>query len=84
MKLNHENIKEVKNKLIYPSELFINGKYQKPISEKSFENISPINGHKVNSVSFAQKEDIDLAVKKAREVFNKGIWSRKNTCRSCT
>ncbi len=75
MKLNHENIKEVKNKLIYPSELFINGKYQKSISEKSFENISPINGHKVNSVSFAQKEDIDLAVKKAREVFNKGIWS---------
>ena len=44
MKLNHENIKEVKNKLIYPSELFINGKYQKSISEKSFENISPING----------------------------------------
>ena len=32
MKLNHENIKEVKNKLIYPSELFINGKHQKSIS----------------------------------------------------
>ncbi len=75
MNLSYDDIKKAKNNLTYPSELFINGKYQKSISQQSFDNISPINGKIVNKVSFSQKEDIDLAVSKAREVFNKGIWS---------
>ena len=44
MSLTFENIKKTKSNLSYPSQLFINGKYQKSISEKSFENISPIDG----------------------------------------
>ena len=75
MSLNIENIKKTKSNLNYPSQLFINGKYQKSISEKSFENISPIDGKVVNQVFFAEQEDIDLAVSKAKETFNKGYWS---------
>ena len=75
MSLNIENIKKTKSNLDYPSQLFINGKYQKSISEKSFENISPIDGSIVNQVFFAEQEDIDLAVSKAKETFNKGYWS---------
>ncbi|MDC6448477.1 aldehyde dehydrogenase [Alphaproteobacteria bacterium] len=75
MELTYESIKEAKNKLNYPSELFINGKYQKSISDNYFDNISPIDGKIINKVSLAQKEDIDLAVFKAREIFNKGYWS---------
>ena len=75
MSLNIENIKKTKSNLNYPSQLFINGKYQKSISEKSFENISPIDGNIVNQVFFAEQEDIDLAVSKAKETFNKGYWS---------
>ncbi len=75
MKLSIENINSVKSKLNYPSELFINGKYHKSISEKCFDNISPIDGKLINKVYISELEDINLAVSKAREVFNKGYWS---------
>ena len=75
MKLSYDNIIKVKSKLNYPSQLFINGKYTKSISEKSFDNISPINGKIINQVYFAQENDVNLAVSKAREVFNRGFWS---------
>ncbi len=75
MNLTSENIKKAKSKLKYPYELFINGKYQKSTSEKSFDNISPIDGNLINKVFLAQQEDVDLAVLKARETFNKGHWS---------
>ena len=75
MNLTHQNIKKTKSNLNYPSELFINGKYQKSISEKSFDNISPIDGNIINKVFIAEQEDINLAVSKARETFNKGYWS---------
>ncbi len=75
MYLSHEKINAIKSNLNYPSQLFINGKYQKSIAEKSFDNISPIDGQIINKVFHAQQEDIDLAVSKAREVFNKGYWS---------
>ena len=54
--LTYENIKKTKSNLNYPSQLFINGKYQKSISEKSFENISPIDGKVINKVFLAQQE----------------------------
>ena len=75
MSLTFENIKKTKSNLNYPSQLFINGKYQKSISEISFENISPIDGRIVNKVYLAQQDDVNLAVSKARESFNNGYWS---------
>jgi len=75
MNLSKAIIKQAKIKLEYPSDLFINGRYQKSISESFFDNISPIDGKILNKVSFAQQEDIELAVSKAREVFEKGYWS---------
>ena len=55
MNLSHENINEIKSNLNFPSQLFINGKYQKSISEKVFDNISPIDGKIINSVCFAEQ-----------------------------
>ena len=74
MNLTSENIKKARSNINFPSELFINGKYQKAISEKSFDNISPIDGNVINKVFLAQQEDVDLAVSKARETFNRGHW----------
>ncbi len=75
MTLSYQLVKEKKLKLKFPSDLFINGSYQKSISEKSFDNISPIDGKTINQISFAHQEDIDKAVASAREVFQKGYWS---------
>ena len=75
MTLNYKIVKEKKSILHFPSDLFINGKYHKSISEKNFDNISPIDGKLINKISFAQQFDIDLAVSSARKVFEKGHWS---------
>ena len=76
MTLTKDLIVQKKNKIIFPSKIFINGKYQDSISGNSFENISPIDGKIINNIEFAQKEDVDLAVQSARKIFEKGSWSR--------
>ena len=75
MTLSYKIVKEKKSILHFPSDLFIDGKYHKSISEKSFDNISPIDGKLINKISFAQQSDIDIAVSSARKVFEKGHWS---------
>jgi len=75
MTLSYKTVKEKKSILHFPSDLFIDGKYHKSISEKSFDNISPIDGKLINKISFAQQSDIDIAVSSARKVFEKGHWS---------
>ena len=62
MTLNHQLVKEKKLKLNFPSDLFISGSYHKSISEKSFDNISPIDGKIINQISFAQQPDIDKGI----------------------
>ena len=76
MNLTKDLIIKEKDKIIYPSKVFIDGKYQDSISGKKFENISPIDGKIINHISFAHQEDVDLAVLSARKVFEKGSWSR--------
>ena len=55
MTLNHQLVKEKKSKLNFPSDLFINGNYHKSITEKFFDNISPINGKLINQISLPSK-----------------------------
>ena len=74
--LTKEIIEKAKKDLSYPSQLFINGKYDDSITGKTFDNISPINGKLINKVVFSQKEDIDKAVEIARKTFESGVWSR--------
>ena len=76
MNLTKDIVLEEKNKLIFPSKIFINGDYQESVSEKSFDNISPIDGKITNKISFYQKEDVDLAVRVARKTFESGVWSK--------
>ncbi|XP_021741567.1 aldehyde dehydrogenase family 2 member C4-like [Chenopodium quinoa] len=58
------------------TKLFINGEFVDAISGKSFETIDPRNGEVIASVAEGDKEDIDLAVKVAREAFDHGPWPR--------
>ena len=78
MNLTRDIIDTKKQKIIYPSKIFIDGVYKESTSGKSFNNISPIDGKIINTISFAQKEDVDIAVKVARKVFEKGSWSKSD------
>uniref|UniRef100_A0A7N2L1F3 Aldehyde dehydrogenase domain-containing protein n=1 Tax=Quercus lobata TaxID=97700 RepID=A0A7N2L1F3_QUELO len=66
----------VKMPTIKFTKLFINGKFVDSISGKTFETIDPRTEEAITRVAEGDNEDIDLAVKAAREAFDNGPWPR--------
>ena len=56
-------------------ELFINGKFVKPISKKYYETINPSNGKVISKIALANDKDVDVAVKAAKNAYDK-TWSK--------
>ncbi|WP_380180923.1 aldehyde dehydrogenase family protein [Kalamiella sp. sgz302252] len=56
------------------TELFINGKWVTPLKGGSFASIDPTSEKEIASIAAASREDVDLAVKAAREAFDTGGW----------
>lgn len=69
---------ELAGKIKFRNQLFIDGKYVNALSGKTFEAISPIDQKVLTSISAAQSEDIDLAVKSAKHAFDSGVWRNLN------
>ncbi len=55
--------------------LFIGGKFVDPRKGKSFETINPATEEVLSKIGYADKLDVDLAVKSARTAFTK-VWSK--------
>lgn len=55
-------------------DLFISGKFVKPVKGKYFDTINPSNDQKIASVAEASAEDVDKAVRAARQAFKS--WSK--------
>ncbi|KAF2927392.1 hypothetical protein DAI22_06g202100 [Oryza sativa Japonica Group] len=58
------------------TKLFINGRFVDAASGKTFETRDPRTGDVIARVAEGDKEDVDLAVKAAREAFDHGEWPR--------
>ncbi|KAK7358315.1 hypothetical protein VNO77_00242 [Canavalia gladiata] len=58
------------------TKLFINGDFVDSVSGKRFETIDPRSGEVIAQISKGGKEDIDIAVKAARQAFDLGPWPR--------
>lgn len=56
-------------------DLFINGKFEKPLSKKYFYTINPATEQKIALVAEAGDADVDKAVKAARSAYN-GHWGK--------
>ncbi|HRU60535.1 MAG TPA: aldehyde dehydrogenase family protein [Bacteroidia bacterium] len=56
-------------------DLFINGKFVAPKSGKYFDTINPATEAKLASVAEAGADDVDLAVKAARQAYEQ-VWSK--------
>lgn len=56
-------------------ELFINGKWQKPVSGVYFDTVNPATQEKLANIAHANEADVDKAVKAAREAYT-NIWSK--------
>src|SRR5215212_6006656 len=56
-------------------ELFINGKFEKPLSKKYFDTINPATEEKLSKVAEANEADVDRAVKAARNAYE-NVWKK--------
>jgi aldehyde dehydrogenase (NAD+) len=56
-------------------ELFINGKFVKPDSKNYFDTISPSTEEKIAEVAEANEKDVDLAVRSAKNAYDK-TWKK--------
>ncbi len=55
---------------------YIGGKYVNAISGEVIKKASSIDGSDLSGIASCQKEDVDLAVKAAKEAYESGVWSR--------
>lgn len=55
--------------------LFINGVFLEPLSNKYFSTINPSNENKISLIAEAGYEDINLAVKSAKDAYE-NVWSK--------
>lgn len=60
-----------------PNRAWIGGRSVDSASGKKFQNLSPRDGSLISEVSRCNGEDVDRAVRSAREAFEDGRWSRK-------
>lgn len=58
-------------KILPQYDLFINGKFEKPISKKYFNTINPATEEKLSMVADANAADVNKAVKAARNAYDK-------------
>src|SRR4030095_13001874 len=56
-------------------DLFIGGKFVKPLSGKYFDTINPATEQKISEVAEANAADVDKAVKAARNAYEK-VWKK--------
>jgi aldehyde dehydrogenase (NAD+) len=61
---------------IHQTQCFIGGQWVPAQSGKTFDTINPATEEVIASVAEGDAADIDLAVKAAREQFERGEWSR--------
>jgi len=67
---------ESKNYAIAPRhELFINGKFVKPMSGKHFPSVNPATEEQLTEIAVANDADVDAAVKSARKAYDR-VWSK--------
>ena len=72
---NYDDAIESKDHIIIEEkyDLFINGEFVKPSSKKYFDTVNPATEEVIAKIAQANKKDVDLAVKSAREAFK--VWS---------
>ena len=74
--LTREEYEAISKDTSYPANSWINGKYTGARSGRTYENFNPATGEKLCDIAACDEEDVDYAVKKARQAFDSGVWSR--------
>jgi 4-guanidinobutyraldehyde dehydrogenase / NAD-dependent aldehyde dehydrogenase len=57
------------------NQAFVDGRYVDARSGRSYACVSPIDGRTLTQVSQCDSDDVELAVRAARQAFESGVWS---------
>ena len=74
--LTEAEFESIAGSIDLPSNAFINGKFMSANSGKTTPTINPATAKVITEIAACQSEDVDFAVRKAREAFDSGVWSR--------
>ncbi|PWJ88180.1 gamma-glutamyl-gamma-aminobutyraldehyde dehydrogenase [Mesorhizobium loti] len=74
--LTVEEYRAIAGSILLPTQAFIDGTFRPAISGKTFESINPATGKVLANIAACDKNDVDLAVAKAREAFKDGRWCK--------
>ncbi|MDC1450058.1 aldehyde dehydrogenase [Candidatus Thioglobus sp.] len=69
---------DIAAKIQFPTNPFINGKFQKSKSGRVMESINPATGSVITNISACDDSDVNYAVKVSRDAFNSGEWANKH------
>ncbi len=67
---------DLASKINFPTQAFIGGEFVDAISGKKMATINPATGKEIAQIASCDIDDVNLAVKTAKEAFESGVWSK--------
>lgn len=74
--LTQEEYRTLADNLDLPTAAYIDGTYRPAASGGTFATTNPATGRKLADIASCGAEDVDFAVRKSREAFEDGRWSK--------
>lgn len=72
--LTLEEYQAIAANLDFPTNAYIDGKFTPSKSGNTFTSTNPATGEVLGEVAACNSDDVDFAVSKARECFERGDW----------
>ena len=69
---------DIAAKIQFPTDPFIDGRFQKSKAERVMESINPATGSVITNIAACDDSDVNYAVKVSRDAFNTGEWANKH------
>ena len=76
--LSRQEYHAIADQLIPMTNAHINGKFTAAKSGKTYDTTNPATGEVLAKIASCAKEDVNYAVKKAKQAFGSGVWSRRH------
>ncbi len=76
--LTKDEYRAIAASLSFPTEAFVDGGFRPAISGKTYETVNPATGAHLANIASCDARDVNFAVRKARDAFEDGRWSRQH------
>jgi gamma-glutamyl-gamma-aminobutyraldehyde dehydrogenase len=74
--LTRDEYAAIAAELSLPGDAYIDGAYRPAQSGRTIDTMNPATGERLGSIAACDADDVDFAVRRSREAFDRGDWSR--------